>query len=193
MTDQWSTNQAGRQPDSKAIITAPSRCARIVLRPMESEHAEYIARLPRKRMAAGALFVDESNRVLLVEPTYKDSWELPGGVVEADESPYAAVVREVREELSLTVRPGQLLVVDWVPPGVYPSDGVMLVYDGGVLNDDQTAAITLPADELRSWAWCDAAEAAQRLSEQMARRVAAARRARSAGVSAYLEDGFDVG
>ncbi|MGY2115992.1 NUDIX domain-containing protein [Nocardia gipuzkoensis] len=75
---------------------------RMVLWPTEAERAEVIAGLPRKRMGAGALFVDELDRVLLVEPTYTNYWELPGGVVEADESPYAAVVREIGEELSLT-------------------------------------------------------------------------------------------
>ncbi|WP_169813104.1 NUDIX domain-containing protein [Nocardia jejuensis] len=75
-------------------------------------------------MGAGLLFVDELGRVLLVEPTYKDHWELPGGVVEGGESPGAAAVREVREELGLDVPLGQLLVVDWVPPGLYPDAGL---------------------------------------------------------------------
>ncbi|MEV4156922.1 NUDIX hydrolase [Nocardia salmonicida] len=125
---------------------------------MESERIEDIANFPRKRMGAGALFVDELNRVLLVEPTYKDYWEIPGGVVENGESPYTAVVREIREELGLDVSPGRLLVVDWVSPGLYPDDGVMMIFDGSALTADQIAAIALPADELRSWAWCDPAE-----------------------------------
>ncbi|MEU8896894.1 NUDIX hydrolase [Nocardia sp. NPDC048505] len=57
---------------------------------MDSELAHYARSLPRKRIGAGALFVDESDRVLLVEPTYQDYWEVPGGIVEADEPPYAA-------------------------------------------------------------------------------------------------------
>ncbi|MFI6166955.1 NUDIX domain-containing protein [Nocardia sp. NPDC051052] len=160
---------------------------------MPTERAEYLAALPRKRMGAGALFVDESERVLLVEPTYKDHWELPGGVVEADESPYAAVIREIREELGLAVSIGRLLVLDWVPPGRYPTDGVMLVFDGGVLSAERAAAISLPAQELRSWSWCDAAASAQRLPAGLARRVGAASRARAEGNTAYLEDGFVVG
>lgn len=35
---------------------------------------------------------------------------------EADESPYDAAVRELKEELGLTCAPGRLLAVDWVPP-----------------------------------------------------------------------------
>ncbi|MFI9507911.1 NUDIX domain-containing protein [Nocardia sp. NPDC052566] len=157
---------------------------------MEFERAEHIASLPRKRMGAGALFVDEFGRALLVEPAYKDYWELPGGVVEAGESPGAAAVREIGEELGLSVPLGRLLVVDWVPPGLYPDDGLMLIFDGGGLGAAHTAAIVLQTDELRSWAWCDETDAAERLPDVMARRVAAALKARAGGGTAYLEDGF---
>ena len=61
-------------------------------------HDEYVASLARKRMAVMALFRDGSERVLLVNPTYKDTWLLPGGAVEANESPCAACRREVAEE-----------------------------------------------------------------------------------------------
>ncbi|MEC3919949.1 NUDIX domain-containing protein [Nocardia sp. CDC160] len=159
---------------------------------MESERAEYVARLPRKRMGAGALFVDALGRVLLVEPTYKDYWELPGGVVEAGESPGAAVVREVREELGLRVPLGRLLTVDWVSPGRYADDGLMLIFDGGELETAQVAAIVLQSEELRSWAFCDETEAATRLPDGMARRVAAAVQARVEGRTVYLEDGLAV-
>lgn len=141
-------------------------------------------------MGSAALFVDAADRVLLVEPTYKDHWEVPGGVVEADESPLTAVVREVEEELGLRMRIGRLLVVDWVPAGRYPSDGIMMIYDGGVLSAGQTAAIVLPSDELRSWAWCDDTEIAARLPDTMVRRVTAARKVRAEGGFAYLENGF---
>jgi 8-oxo-dGTP diphosphatase len=63
----------------------------------------YYAALPTKRVGAGLLCRDASGRVLLVRPTYKPSWEIPGGVVETDESPAAAVAREVREELGIAL------------------------------------------------------------------------------------------
>ncbi|MFE3255643.1 NUDIX domain-containing protein [Nocardia sp. NPDC059229] len=160
---------------------------------MGSELNDYVAGLPRKRMGAGALFVDEQDRVLLVEPTYKPYWEVPGGVVEAGESPYRAAVREIREELGLSVPIGRLLAVDWVPAGLYPDDGVMMVYDGGLLTAEQIDAIALPADELRSWAWCDAETATRLLPAVLARRVAAAHRARTVGITVYLEDGVEIG
>jgi 8-oxo-dGTP diphosphatase len=86
---------------------------------------DYLAGLARKRMGSAVLFTDSADRVLLVEPAYKDYWELPGGAVEADESPYEAAVRELKEERGLPVAPGRLLVADWVPPRPNRTEGVM--------------------------------------------------------------------
>lgn len=47
---------------------------------------QYVATLARKRMAAGVLFRDKADRVLLLEPSYKPNWEIPGGAVEAARS-----------------------------------------------------------------------------------------------------------
>ena len=154
---------------------------------------DFTAGLPRKRMGAAALLTDDRGRVLLVEPTYKDYWEIPGGVVEAGESPLTAVTRELAEELGLSLRPGRLLVVDWVPPRPERTEGLMLVFDGGVLSAGQCAELRVPADELRGWAWCDERAAGERLPGLLARRVAAAVRARAEGTTIYLEGGHGVG
>jgi 8-oxo-dGTP diphosphatase len=151
---------------------------------------DFTATLPRKRMGAGLVMTDPSGLVLLVEPVYKADWEIPGGAVEADESPRAATIRELGEELGLAVTPGRLLVVDWVPPREGRTEGLMLLFDGGILTPDQTGTIRLPPEELRSWAWCDQQQAEQRLSALLARRVAAALEARTDGGAAYLENGF---
>jgi len=63
------------------------------------------------------LFTDSGGRVLVVKPTYKPGWELPGGSVEDGESPATAATREVDEELGLRRSPGCLLAVDYVPAG----------------------------------------------------------------------------
>ncbi len=53
---------------------------------------------------------------MVVHPTYKDDWDIPGGMVEVDESPFAACVREIEEELGVKRQVGPLLCVDWVSP-----------------------------------------------------------------------------
>lgn len=151
---------------------------------------DYTATLARKRMAAAVLFTDAAGRALLVEPTYKDSWEIVGGCVELDESPRQAAIRELKEELGLARVPGRLLVVDWVPPRPGRTEGLMFVYDGGILDERDTAEISLPPPELRAWAWCAEAQIAERMSELVARRVIAALRARAEGTTVELENGF---
>ncbi|WP_433194452.1 NUDIX domain-containing protein [Nocardia sp. CA-107356] len=111
---------------------------------------QYVAGLPRKRMAAGVLFRDSSDRVLVVEPSYKQYWEMPGGSVEADEAPWAATERELLEELGWNYRLGRLLVVDYVRPQDSRPEGVIFVFDGGVLTEGDLARMTLNANEIRS-------------------------------------------
>jgi 8-oxo-dGTP diphosphatase len=151
---------------------------------------DYTATLPRKRMAAAVLFTDAAGRALLVQPTYKEYWEIVGGCVEQDESPRQAAAREVKEELGRTVTPGRLLVVDWVPPRAGRTEGVMFVFDGGTLDEQATADIRLPPDELAGWAWCDDVQIRARMSDLLARRVLAAVRARAADTTYDLENGF---
>ena len=44
---------------------------------------------PTAQVASGMVFTDEAGSILLVKPTYNEVWHLPGGVVEAGESPAA--------------------------------------------------------------------------------------------------------
>lgn len=143
-------------------------------------------------MGAAVLLTDSQERVLLVEPTYKPYWELPGGAVDRDESPRAGAARELREELGLDRVPGRLLVVDWVPPREGRTEGLMLVFDGGGLTEAELSAIVVPDDELRGWALCTEAEQRERLSPLLARRAAAALQARRGGGVAYLEHGYPL-
>src|SRR5712691_8944824 len=109
---------------------------------------QYVASLARKRMAAGALFCDEAGGILLVNPVYKPTWDLPGGAVEAEESPHATCRREVAEELGLDRPVGRVLAVDWVPSRPGRPEGLILVYDGGMLTADDIEAIRVPGGEL---------------------------------------------
>ena len=75
---------------------------------------------------------DHDDRVLLCNLTYKQDWDLPGGVVEVHESPQLAVARELEEELALDIKAGGLLLTDWLPSWSGWDDALCLVFDGGV-------------------------------------------------------------
>jgi 8-oxo-dGTP pyrophosphatase MutT (NUDIX family) len=156
---------------------------------------QYVASLARKRMAAAALFRDTEGRVLLVNPVYKPAWDLPGGAVEADESPHAACRREVAEELGLDRAPGRILAVDWVaarpigPDQTLLPDGVIIVYDGGVLTPPEVTKIVLEDGELAGFNFVPAGEAAALVTPLIARRIAACLEACAVGRVAALENG----
>lgn len=140
------------------------------------------------RMAAGALFFDEADRVLLVEPSYKDYRDIPGGYVEQGESPRQACVREIHEELGIKPHIGRLLVVDWAP-NLGEGDKVLYLFDGGCLSTDDRRQIALQADELRGYDFHDAGQVPDLTVPRLARRISAGIDARANGLTTYLEHG----
>jgi 8-oxo-dGTP diphosphatase len=156
------------------------------------ELSEYDRKLPRKRVAAGVLFFDADGRVMLVDPVYKDPWEIPGGAVEWDESPRDGAVREVKEELGLAWQPGRLLGIDWVGPRPGRSEGMVAVFDGGVLSPERVAGIRLQAEEVRAFEFVGPDQVRERLIPLLARRVEACMAARVRGETIYLENGVPV-
>ncbi|MFR9725609.1 NUDIX domain-containing protein [Streptomyces sp. MS19] len=145
-------------------------------------------------LAAGVLFFDDQDRVLLVDPTYKPGWEFPGGVVEPGEPPARAAVREVAEELGLHLaQEPPLLVVDWEPPRPPRFGGLRLLFDGGRLDADRVGDLLLPGEELRGWRFAAEDEAERMLSPGRFARLRWALRARAEGRALNLQAGVPVG
>jgi 8-oxo-dGTP diphosphatase len=81
-----------------------------------------------------AAIIEKDGKILLtkrnIEP-YKGSWVLPGGHIDLDETTEAAVVREVKEETGLDIRPEFLFYQDMITPETRPQDeghDVVLVF-----------------------------------------------------------------
>ena len=149
------------------------------------------SRMPRKRVAAGALFHDQ-DRFLMVEPVYKPTWDIPGGVANSGESPLDTCSREIREELGIEVRLGTLLVVDWLPSHGVWGDAVNFIFDGGALTKAQLETIQLQDDELKSIAFVTLEEASERVKPSMYRRLSSAMKALERGYPLYLQFGREV-
>ena len=96
---------------------------------------------------------------MMVEPTYKNHLEVPGGAVEAGENAPSACKRECHEELGITIEVGRLLVIDHQNDGGYRADSIMFIYDGGVLSDP--SRIRLPREELVSFRYVAASLTAE--------------------------------
>jgi len=61
----------------------------------------------KKNINVVAALISENNKFLLCQRKKEDSygalWEFPGGCVEDNESPQAAIIREIKEELDVRV------------------------------------------------------------------------------------------
>lgn len=147
--------------------------------------------LPRKRLIAHVIMRDDHDRFVLCETTFKPDWELPGGIVEPDESARAGAIREVREELGIDLAPGPVLVADWLPPYLGWEDAVELIFDGGRVAEAEVAAYDLDQHEIRRARLVTLAEAEALVTPLSHRRLSAAL-ALPPGGFAYLEDGRRV-
>lgn len=157
-----------------------------------SEGAHFTTRLATKRIAADCVFRDGAGRVLVLEPAYKASWDLPGGGVEADESPRQAARREVREEIGLDREPGALLAVDWISRAGDFAEVVAFLFDGGVLEAAEIDRMTLDPSEARSCQFVPLSEAAALLDGGQFARLVAALSANQDVSIGYLENGYPV-
>ena len=149
--------------------------------------AEGNAKQARKRVAADVLITDRDGRVLLVDPTYKEGWDIPGGMVEANEKPRAAAERELREELGLTLTVGRLLLIEWVPPHGPWDDQLVFLFDGGTLDEAAVGNLRPTDEELAGLQFVTLAEAKPLLKPRLWSQLERALTARTSGGFAYTE------
>jgi 8-oxo-dGTP diphosphatase len=155
-----------------------------------SEAAPAAEAVPGIPASAGAMIFDRKGRLLILRPTYKAGWTIPGGVMEADgETPWEACRREVSEECGLTMHRARLACVDFRRPRPGRTGGIRFLFDCGRLDDDALASITVQPEEISQYRIVKLGTALPLLSGPIRRRV-------KAGISAkgtvYLEEGRPV-
>jgi ADP-ribose pyrophosphatase YjhB (NUDIX family) len=114
---------------------------------MPSTGADDLASRPRVVRCVGGVVRDDAGRLLLVQrghDPHRGLWSLPGGRIEAGESPEQAVVREVHEETGLAVAAQQVV-------------GHVTIPGDGVVFDVVDLACSLTSAEQRPVAGDDAA------------------------------------
>jgi 8-oxo-dGTP diphosphatase len=146
--------------------------------------------LPAVPVSAGALIYDKAGLLLILKPTYKAGWTIPGGVMEATgETPWDACRREVREECGIEVRSGRLACTDFRPSRPCHPGGLRFLFDCGPADDAALAAITLQPEEISEHRFVPLDTALALLRKPIRRRVRAATRHHR---FVYLEDGRPV-
>jgi 8-oxo-dGTP diphosphatase len=149
-----------------------------------------IPALPAIPVSAGALIFDRAGRLLILKPTYKSGWTIPGGVMEADgETPWEACRREVREECGVDVHRGRLAAMDFRRPRPGRAGGIRFLFDCGQVGDQALAGIVLQPEEISEYRLAGLPEAFGLLRGPIRRRVRAAADRKQV---VYLEDGRPV-
>lgn len=85
--------------------------------------------------AVSAIVMTPDGGLVLHRREDNDLWALPGGVMELGESITDCVVREVREETGLDVRPDYVV-------GVYSDPGHVFAYDDGEVRQEYSVCVS---------------------------------------------------
>jgi 8-oxo-dGTP diphosphatase len=152
---------------------------------------EYLASLPKKIMGAGCLFFDSEGKILVVKPVYRDTWNLPGGVVEANESPQNACIREVQEEIGIAIKPERLLCIDYTSKKEEAIESLQFIFFGGILSEEKIAEIDIATDEISAYQFLPPKQALTLVSQKLARRITQCLTIGDRSETLYLEDQID--
>jgi 8-oxo-dGTP diphosphatase len=145
---------------------------------------------PRIPASAGALIHDPEGRLLILKPTYKKRWTIPGGQIDpTGESPWDACRRETEEECGLVVEHGRLVCVDFLTPRPSRPGGVRFLFDCGTFSHAGLAGVRLQESEIEDHRLAELEEALELLSGPLCRRVAHGTRSERC---VYLENGRPI-
>ena len=129
----------------------------------------FFSTLPRKVVAAAVLCRNDAGQLLVVHDSFKRYWTIPGGVVDADEDPRTAAVREAWEEAGVRVTAGAVL-------GVFSAqwpDRLILIYGAEMLAGADHRFTPVHAHEIDDVTWMDLGEALHTLAPHIAQQVRA--------------------
>jgi ADP-ribose pyrophosphatase YjhB (NUDIX family) len=116
----------------------------------------------RHSVSVAAVIIDKHDRVLVVQRRDNGKWEIPGGILELDESIHDGVRREVEEETGLLIEPERLT-------GVYKNVKVGVV--ALVFRARITGGRPGPTEESAQVDWWTPETIAEQMAETFAIRV----------------------
>jgi 8-oxo-dGTP diphosphatase len=161
----------------------------MTLKPFTPDEARvFYDALPRKICMAGVVVVNDAGQVLLVKPSYKDGWLVPGGAVDAFESPRAGAAREATEEIGDCVDLHRLLVVNFETAKTYADKGDVLNFLF-LARLRPGAKVCVDGQEITDAQWVDFDTAKTMLEPMLGDCMDKVRTAVLGNTTLYLEDG----
>ena len=143
-------------------------------------------------MGTGALLLDSVGRILMLKPSYKDHWTIPGGVVEKDESPKDGCNREIEEEIGIKVRVEKLLAVNYNTATANKDENLQWLFYGGVLRPSQVAKIKIDGKEIIQFKFVDLDAALEIIEQGMRDKLPLYKRILQSPGTVYLENWSEV-
>lgn len=115
------------------------------------ERIKFIKKCPRKRSASGVILKNKLGEWLLLKTSYHaGKYTFPGGITNQYESPWEGVIREVKEEINITINKNnlQILSITNISNEKINDELVIYYFDGGILTDNQIKNIRPDGKEI---------------------------------------------
>jgi 8-oxo-dGTP diphosphatase len=141
-----------------------------------------------KRMAICAIIRNAEDELLIVEPTYRNDWLLPGGIIEENESPREACEREIKEELGIDIKISRILCIEYQSAHSSKTESVQFIADGGIISDYEISKIQIQQSELKSYQFLKIESTKNILNTLLSARLEFAFKALESNSTIYIED-----
>ncbi len=151
---------------------------------------EYYASLAKVPTSGGVIIRNSKGEVLITKNPYKDSWGIPGGMTELNESPSQSAKRETLEEVGLELNNFRLFSIDFAIGN--PWSRILFIFDCGVINDETITKIRIDEDEVSEFKFVSYDEAVETLSSKLSKRLKNSKEALYNNSVVYLENGEKV-
>ena len=125
---------------------------------------------------------------LIVRPSYREDWSLPGGGAEQGEPPKKACERELRETLGIKFSLGSLLCIDYQTEDARGLESLTFVFDGGQATPENIIDIALPENKLSAFEFAAPSVAVEKLNASLGRCLRYALAAQHNRQVLYLEN-----
>ncbi len=150
----------------------------------------YIESLHKKVVGAACVLENEQKEILIMKPSYREGWLIPGGVLLPMESPKEGCVRKTKEEVGITIVEPTLI---GVTHSLRRSDeneryeSIHFIFFGGILTPEQIEEIHLQEKAFEQYRFAPLERARTLLDFPLNDRVAQSLTALDHHTVAYIE------